>query len=419
VDRGTASGKLAGVLALMVVPLALLLPALLASPVRSGGAASGMVEAGDPAGQAELSSTSELTHHTYLPIVLVPSPSYRLGYCATDSPITRFPDISHLRAGWYVDFRVRMNPPRPLGMEYVQTVRLHQMTTCWPERTSDRQIYCPYTEPYTYTLTSPGSHADIVASAQMNPGSLWLIGNEMDRTDWSGGGQDEMLPELYAHAYHELYYLIRGIDPTARVAVGGIIQATPSRLEYMTKMWDEYTASYASPMPVDVWNVHNFIFKEACDSYGASVPPGYEGAPPYNDPCFGWIPSSDWTHVDMGIFDQQIRAFRQWMKDRGQQNKELIVSEYGILYYHEGMEGLDTVRGFMLDTFDYFMNTKDCSLGYVADDCRLVQRWAWYSLDDDRPSINQYAKLFDNDTLQMTDVGEAFAEAAPDYDDTW
>jgi hypothetical protein len=253
----------------------------------------------------------------------------------------------------------------------------------------------------------------------MNPGSLWLIGNEMDRTDWSGGGQDEMLPELYAHAYHELYYLIRGIDPTARVAVGGIIQATPSRLEYMTKMWDEYTASYASPMPVDVWNVHNFIFKEACDSYGASVPPGYEGAPPYNDPCFGWIPSSDWTHVDMGIFDQQIRAFRQWMKDRGQQNKELIVSEYGILYYHEGMEGLDTVRGFMLDTFDYFMNTKDCSLGYVADDCRLVQRWAWYSLDDDRPSINQYAKLFDNDTLQMTDVGEAFAEAAPDYDDTW
>ena len=90
-----------------------------------------------------------------------------------------------------------------------------------------------------------------------------------------------------------------------------------------------------------------------------------------------------------------------------------------LLYYHDGMEDLDTVRDFMLDTFDYFMNTKDCNLGYVADDCRLVQRWAWYSLDDDNPNVNKYPRLFENDTLQMTKTGEAFAEAASDYDDLW
>jgi len=362
--------------------------------------------------ESRLFATTELTPQVYLPIVFrdYGPRSSRLGYCATDGPITRYPDIRRLAAGWYMDFGTQKNPPRPLGMEYVQTVRLHQLTTCWPQRTRNRTA-CPYVTPYTYTLTSPSTREEIVSIAQANPGSLWLIGNEMDRYDWEGGGQDEMLPEVYAVAYHELYHLIKGADPTAKVAIGGVIQATPARLWYLTKVWDTYKSRYGTDMPVDVWNVHNFIFKEKCDDYGADVPPGYPS-------CYGTI-YNDNDHDNFNIFKAQIRAFRQWMKDRGQQNKPLIVSEYGIVYYHvDRLNNWDAVRTFMLATFDYFMNEKDCSLGYPADECRLVQRWAWYSLDDSRGIYNEYSYLFNQTTLQITPLGEAYANYARNHLDT-
>ena len=384
-----------------------------ARQVAGAGVAEGALGKEEDASFSSLLFTSEMTHHTYLPLAFkgyaIPNP--RMGFCAVSGPIDQYTDISQLRGGWYVKFGVMNQPPRPSGTEFVQMVRLHQLTTCWPERLRDRGT-CPYVTPFTYTLTSPQTRGEIVAIAEANPGLLWLIGNEMDRYDWGGtnpynpgmvspsGGQDEMLPELYAQAYHDLYNVIKGADPTAQVAIGGIIQATPARLEYLTKIWDEYGARYGGNMPVDIWNVHNFIFKEKCDDYGADVPPGYSGG------CYGTI-YPDEKHNDMQIFDQQIRAFRQWMKARGQQNKPLIVSEYGIVYYHAGMEDLNLVRSFMLDTFDYFMNTKDHSLGYPSDEYRLVQRWAWYSLDDD--SINKYAYLLAPDTGKLTPLGDAFA----------
>ncbi|MEM2446628.1 MAG: hypothetical protein QW734_08225 [Candidatus Bathyarchaeia archaeon] len=370
------------------------------------------IEISDKAVESTILPSSEMTARVYLPLIFrdYGPRSSRLGYCATDGPITRYSDIRRLAAGWYVNFGVQRNPARPLGLEYVQTIRLHQLTTCWPQRTRNRDA-CPYTTPYTYTLTSPGTREEIVAIAQANPGSLWLIGNEMDRYDWDGGGQDEMLPEVYAVAYHELYYLIKDADPTAKVAIGGVIQATPARLWYLSTVWDTYRSRYGTDMPVDVWNVHNFIFKERCDDYGADVPPGYPS-------CYGTV-YNDNDHDNLEIFKQQIRAFRQWMKDRGQQNKPLIVSEYGIVYYHiDRLNSWDAVRNFMLATFDYFMNEKDCNLGYPADNCRLVQRWAWYSLDDSRGIYNDYAYLFHQTTLQITPLGEAFAAYAQNHLDT-
>jgi hypothetical protein len=168
--------------------------------------------------------------------------------------------------------------------------------------------------------------------------------------------------------------------------------------------------------------VHNFIFKERCDDYGADIPPGCTagvcGKNASGDICYGTI-YADKKHASMTIFDQQIRAFRQWMKNRGQQNKPLIVSEYGIVYYHAGMEDLAKVQSFMLNTFDYFMDTKDCSLGYPGDECRLVQRWVWYSLDDDSPGINQYAYLYGAGTGRLTATGDTFARYARDHLDTW
>jgi hypothetical protein len=431
------SKQLVSVVVFTLVLVALLFLALCDSP-RTGIAAPR--EADSNSKTETLLSTTELTPQLYLPSIFrsFTTPAYRLGYCSLNGSINQYPPIGQLRAGWYVNFRVQATPARPQMMEYVQTVRIHQLTQCLEDSGDylrDRTA-CPYVQKngnYTYTLESPDTRADIVSIAQANPGTLWLIGNEMDRYDCGGVNpynpemvgdpktchQDEMLPELYAQAYHEFYYLIKGADPTAQVAIGGIIQATPSRLEYLTKAWNEYYVRYGTNMPVDVWNVHNFIFKERCDDFGADIPPGCTNAVctknEAGEICYGTI-YSDNKHNSLQVFDQQIRAFRQWMKARGQQNKPLIVSEYGIVYYHvQGMEDPNVVESFMLATFDYFMNTKDCSLGYPADECRLVQRWAWYSLDDNDPDINAYSYLINPDTLQMTSLGEAFANYAQDH----
>ena len=68
----------------------------------------------------------------------------------------------------------------------------------------------------------------------------------------------------------------------------------------------------------------------------------------------------------------------------------------------------------MIDTFDYFLNAADCNLGMRADGCRLVQRWAWYSLDDDGKwsgtGLNEYGALFNRNTTVMTETWKRYRD---------
>ena len=61
----------------------------------------------------------------------------------------------------------------------------------------------------------------------------------------------------------------------------------------------------------------------------------------------------------------------------------------------------------MLATFDYMLTAKDSRLGYAADDNRLVQRWAWFSLN---PYDTEYTYLYNSQTKQLTEQGRAFAQ---------
>ncbi len=344
----------------------------------------------------------------------------RIGFGLTSAALAPYTDVATLGAGWYLDWRVREAPERPADMEYVQMVRVHQKLACGEWYHRDRAA-CPYAEPLDY-LFRPGKAA-IEAAARANPGSIWLIGNEMDRVDWgyciqeTGGhcdivghnGQDEILPETYAVAYHDLYTMIKAADPTAQMAIGGIIQPTPLRLAYLTAIWDHYQRLYTATMPVDVWNVHNFIIQERANSWGADIPPGIDARE-------GEYVDDPSTHVDMTLFKAQIVAFRTWMKARGQQEKPLIVSEYGVLFHNGLMNPAwasndpSYVQTFMIASFDYFATAKDCSLGYLADGCRLVQRWNWYSLDDTWGDFNPHSRLFDPESGAMTATGQLFRE---------
>ena len=335
----------------------------------------------------------------YLPLVSGSAPrALRVGVNVTTNDITRFPDSG---AGWYVDYQVRVNPPRFPGMEYVQMIRLHQNLTC-PLGTSEDRVACPYVEPHSYQHWPDA--ATIQAAARANPDSLWLIGNEMDRLDWPGGRQDEMLPELYAVAYHEMRSLIRAADPTARIAIGGIIQPTPLRLLYVDRVWDAYIRTYGSEMPVDVWNIHAFLLQEQRNAWGASIPPGIDAAQ-------GLYVGETWRHVDLASFVWQIRSFRRWMQLRGQQHKPLIITEFGVLLPNPVFGEDDTdpqpVLDFLTATFDYLRTETDCSLGLPADDCRLVQRWNWFSLDH-AGAFNCHHHLVEPQSRTLTVTGETF-----------
>jgi hypothetical protein len=262
-------------------------------------------------------------------------------------------------------------------------------------------------------MTQPDT-ATIAAVATANAGSTWLLGNEIDRRDWCGswsgttctstGHQGEILPSVYARAYHDLYNVIKAADPTAKVAIGGMIEATPLRLQYLTMIWDSYVSQYGVGMPADLWNVHAHILREPNDNnaWGAGIPPGLP------DDSIGYQDEGI-HHFDMVIFDRNIRAFRQWMKDHGQQDKDLLISEYGVLLSHMAfMNDPATVQAFMNNTYEYFTYTRDCNVGSRLDGCRLVQSWAWYSLDDN--NYNRYSKLFDPTSKNITNMGVAYRD---------
>lgn len=308
----------------------------------------------------------------------------RFGFGTSKNPVEEY-DVSLLHAGWYVNFGFRADPPSLEGLEYAPTIRL-----CDPATNS----------PYYYCENDyvPGREA-IETYAAAHPGTLWIIGNEPDAPI-----QDCITPPRYAMLYHELYGIIKGADPSARVAIAGVVQATPLRLRYLDMILQEYQDRYGEMIPVDVWNVHGFILQEDRHSWGCQIPCGIE------DVDTGTLYGID-DHDNMTIFKQQIVAFRQWMKEHGERNKPLIVTEYGILFplylgYNEAR-----VESFMLATFDYFVTASDRSYGYPSDCGRLVQGWCWYSLDDSSfEGHDSYSHLFDPDTKQITQLGTAYGD---------
>jgi hypothetical protein len=157
-------------------------------------------------------------------------------------------------------------------------------------------------------------------------------------------------------------------------------------------------------MPVDVWNIHPYILQEVKDSWGADIPAGL------TETTGVLFRIKD--HDNLDYFKQQIVSFRQWLVGKGQQNKPLIVSEYGILFNvfvrDEDGNGFTTerIRNFLYGTFDYMLTAKNPTLGYTPDDNRLVQRWVWFSLDLDPRIYN--GNLFSYTVRTIDQLGLAW-----------
>jgi len=313
----------------------------------------------------------------------------RLGVDAVSRSVADYPseDIAQLRAEWYFNWRTSPNPQKPNGMRFAQSVFVKQWK--WKNGLVLYDADASYAQPYTYTVQP--SIPDIKQIATNNPGSLWLLGNEIERRDWETGGQCEILPEVYAWAYHEIYTAIKAADPTARVANGSIIVPTPLRLQYMTRMWDEYRRLYGEPMPVDVWHIHTYLGPEKRDYWGIDIPAGIDA----DVGMFYFDGDRDkqiLVNKDFSYVPDLVRDFRAWMKERGQQDKPLVISEFGVSMPDQVMEGEFTpekIRDeYMYPGLAFMQNAKDPALGYPADEYRLVQSVWWWSMDGDRGRYN-------------------------------
>ena len=299
-------------------------------------------------------------------------------------------DLTQIRAGWYIDYGASMDPWGPASATYGRVIRI----------SDDRA-----TNTYSY---SPGA-ATIQAVAQANPGGLWFIGNEPDRITY----QDDARPFMYARAYHELYYLLKDADPTARIYAGAIVQATSIRLMYLDLVLDSYRRQFGEPLPLDGWSIHGFILNEVdCDwddtrCWGADVPPGV-------NVNHGEIIDIQET-ADIDLYVERIERFRQWMHDRGYRDKPLSMSEYGVLMPQDFGFDSDRVNAYMNATFEYMRTRTDPDLGYPRDGNRLVQNWSWYSVAD-LAAFNGW--LYDPDTKDLSAMGENYAAYTAAIDDT-
>ncbi len=285
-------------------------------------------------------------------------------------------DLKPFRIGWYQDYEADRRAKPPAGVEYSPVIRLS------PDATTAKG--------YRYSIkTNWGqtTQAELFRAIDALPGAFWHIGNEPDRPDRLRGGQDAVRPELYARAYHDLYYLIKERDSTAQIVAGNIVQPTPLRLQYLDMVLRAYGRDYKEAMPVDIWGIHNFVLNEAsCPFYGdlgvcwgAEIPPGVDAT----DGLRITIPQIG----SFDLFVQQIIRFREWMAERGYRGLPVHLSEYGILVGPPERSGFaefpfPVVNEYMNRTFDYLLTQTDNDLGDPNDGYRLIQRFSWYSVSD-------------------------------------
>jgi hypothetical protein len=271
-----------------------------------------------------------------------------------------------LGSGWYLDWGMQAKKPLD-GLEHWQMVRVHD------------------------NCITPAPEV-IKSTAANYPGQVWIIGNEPD-VIW----QDNVTPTKYAIDYHELYALIKSADPSARIAVGGISQATPLRLQYLDRVLQAYQGLYHTAMPADWWTVHGYVLREEKGSWGVDIPPGI-------DATQGELYEvSDHGRID--LFESQLVAFRQWMAARGYQNTPLSLTEFGILMPTSYGFPTVAIADYLQQTFTWLYQAQDSSIGYPGDNDHLVQNWAWFSLSDPTYTSSNLGDLASN---RLTMIGERF-----------
>jgi hypothetical protein len=192
-------------------------------------------------------------------------------------------------------------------------------------------------------------------------------------------------------------------------------------MEYLDKVLTHYQATYGEPLPTDLWNIHFYYLREVLCDWGAGVPPDSSQSTGWN---YEWEDTPR-VSFDVTIMETNLRAFRQWMFERGYGDKPLIITEFGVLYPpdYAGFDNV-TVAQYLNDIFDVLLTVADPTTGLTADSNRLAQMWAWFSTNHwyggdlfcgDDTDNKEYDPLCHDNPDDLTTVGQAFVAQTNAY----
>ncbi|MBE3143957.1 MAG: hypothetical protein IMZ61_08545, partial [Planctomycetes bacterium] len=176
--------------------------------------------------------------------------------------------------------------------------------------------------------------------------------------------------------------------------------------------------------------IHSFILNEVPDQWGTGwgtwIPAGFE------EDHADAVKMNFSDQYSINIFSTRVKNFRVWMAKKGEQNKPLWITEYGVLFppidlpefLPDGTPNPDytgdivnisdsITRDFMLKTFDFLLTTRDSNTGLPNDNYHLVQRWFWYSLNDH--PYHMGGSWYDPDSIppnKITPVGTGYVNYA-------
>ncbi len=142
-----------------------------------------------------------------------------------------------------------------------------------------------------------------ILSRDVNKGGTWIVGNEVTNNSFGIGceGPDES-PDIYAYQFYKYNQLIKGLDPTAKLATAGFLfageAATPGIPRYMDAVLNSPEMHGVKP---DIYNFHiygwgdsNTIYNEyinLVNAYRSHVHaiPGEENKPIWLTEFSGWL----------------------------------------------------------------------------------------------------------------------------------
>jgi hypothetical protein len=307
-------------------------------------------------------------------------------------------NLAALKLGWYTDWRFRDVPPQPKDvnpstrLEYIQMVEVRD--DVWPQ-----------------------DWVALQSAVTLNPGSTWIIGNEPECPN-----QGNLTPAQYATRYHDVFVRIKGWDPSAQVAFGGVVEPTPLRLRWLDAALTSYQTQFGHPMTndIDAWTVHMQILTEGPGTAGAGEPVGISVAPGEGME----YSLADCANIE--VFKSLIRDLRAWLAGKSEREKPLIISEMGVLMpsyllcdspslseAQRAEVGNRMIEQFMGQAFDWLLEATSSTTGCSIDNDHLVQRWLWFSLNDSFYDETTNPKgfngaLFDYKTHTLTRFGTRF-----------
>jgi hypothetical protein len=301
-------------------------------------------------------------------------------------------DMPLLGSGLYLDYGSKRDPSVPSSIQFVNVI---------------------YLKDGSYSTLTP---ARVQTAVTKNPGSIWIIGNEPDDAT---GDQDDLTPQVYAQRFFTLATVIRASDPTAKIGFGTIIMPTALRILYLQFAWDTLktlaaSAGIQATSLIDFWSTHGFLINEQLNGWGSGIPHGMEAYASMAETLY----VQDMANVSK--FKERMLRFRQFMKDNGEQNKPLWLTEFGVLAPSVNFPPPapqhylipeSTTGQFFKDTVDWMESTTDPNLGMQGDGNRLFQKWFWYSLND--PQYHMGGAIVDPYTMNPTEIGKVYLQYEP------